>query len=94
MNFLKTSEGGGGYFRSKKFRCSFCGNFEGKTMFFFGKRGMGGGGGVAPIQKVCCKKVSETRAGGAPCIRIGVMKDNFVFDHFLHVSDYKNAQLG
>ena len=25
-----------------------------------------------------------------PCIRIGVMKDNFVFDHFLHFSDYKN----
>ena len=32
--------------------------------------------------------------GGAPCIRIGVMKDNFVFDHFLHFYDYKNVQLG
>ena len=29
-----------------------------------------------------------------PCIRIGVMKDNFVFDHFLQFSDYKNVQLG
>ena len=31
---------------------------------------------------------------GAQCIRIGVMKDNFVFDHFLHFFDYTRVQLG
>ena len=25
--------------------------------------------------------------GGAPCIRIGVQEDNFVFDHFLQFSE-------
>ena len=29
-----------------------------------------------------------------PCIRIGVMKDNFVFDHILQFSDYTRVQLG
>ena len=32
--------------------------------------------------------------GCAPCIRIGVQEDNFVFDHFLQFSEYKNVQLG
>ena len=33
---MKTSKrGGGGHFRSKRFRCGFFGNFEGKTKNFF-----------------------------------------------------------
>ena len=31
---------------------------------------------------------------GAQCIRIGLMKDNFVFDHILHFSDYTRVRLG
>ena len=30
----------------------------------------------------------------AECIRIGVMKDNLVFDHILHLSAYTRVQLG
>ena len=40
------------------------------------------------------KKHIRPYGGGSPCIRIGVMKDNFVFDHILQFSDYKDAQLG
>ena len=29
-----------------------------------------------------------------PCIRIGVMKNNFVFDQILHFYDYTRVQLG
>ena len=45
MNFRKTSERGGGHFRSEKIRCGFFGNFGGvKTMNFRKK------GGVTPIR--------------------------------------------
>ena len=30
----------------------------------------------------------------APCIRIGVQEDNFVFVHILQFSEYKYVQLG
>ena len=53
-----------GHFRSKKFRCSFFGNFEGENDEFLGNLG-----GVAPIRKVCCKKAQHSfpkrgRGGG------------------------------
>ena len=32
--------------------------------------------------------------GGAQCIRIGVMEDNFVFGHILHFGHKKKVQLG
>ena len=40
------------------------------------------------------REEERTDRGGAQCIRIGVMKDNFVFYHILHFSHYKNVQLG
>ena len=44
MNFRKTSEWGGGHFRSKKFRCGFFGNFLGEK-----------GGGHANPNEFRCK---------------------------------------
>ena len=38
--------------------------------------------------------ILEVYAPVAPCIRIGVQEDNFVFDHFLQFSQCKNVQLG
>ena len=34
------------------------------------------------------------QGGGAPCIRIGVQEDIFVFDHILHFDQYPRLQLG
>ena len=51
MNFRKTSEWGGGHFRSEKFRCGFSGNFGAvKTMNFRKK-----GGGHANPNEFRCK---------------------------------------
>ena len=51
MNFRKTSEWGGGHFRSEKFRCGFFENFGAvKTMSF---RKKGGGGHANPNEFRC-----------------------------------------
>ena len=39
-------------------------------------------------------KMSNMYEGGAQCIRIGVMEDNFVFGHILHFGHPKKVQLG
>ena len=41
MNFRKSSEGGGGHFRSEKFRCGFFENFGAVKTMNFRKKGGG-----------------------------------------------------
>ena len=45
---------------------------------------------IAPNQQ----SVINSGGGGAQCLRIGVVKHNFVFDHILHFYQYPTVQLG
>ena len=59
--------------------------------------GVGGGREalhMLDVWQVGCQWSRQERRGGAQCIRIGVMEDNFVFGHILHFGHPKKVQLG